>query len=45
MKESVEEMKRICNSYILFLQMDNAKYDWTIKVLQFYYENSIKVLD
>ena len=33
MKESVKEMKRISNSYILFLQMDNAKYDWTTEAL------------
>ena len=25
--------------------MDYAKYDWTTVALQFYYENSIKVLD
>ena len=45
MKESVEEMKKISNSYIIFLQIDNAKYHRTTEALQFYYENSIKVLD
>ena len=45
MKESVEEIKKISNSYIIFLQMDNVKYHWTTEALQFYYENSIKMLD
>ena len=45
MKESVGEMKKISNSYIIFLQMDNAKYHRTTEALQFYYENSIKELD
>ena len=33
MKESVEEMKKISNSYIIFLLMDNAKYHWTTEAL------------
>ena len=45
MKESVEEMKKISNSYIIFLQMGNVEYHWTTEALQFYCENSIKVLD
>ena len=45
MKESVEEMKKISNSYIIFRLMDNAKYHCTTEALQFYFENSIKVLD
>ena len=45
MKESDEEMKKISNLYIIFLQMDNSKYHWTTEAFQFYYENSIKMLD
>ena len=42
-------MKRWKNSDIsrdvLFLQIDNARYHWSIEALEFYYENNIKIID
>ena len=45
LEEAVEKMKEITNSETLYLQMDNARYHWTTKELEFYLEKSIKVID
>ena len=29
----------------LFLQIDSARYHWSVEALKFYYENNIKIID
>ena len=47
MEEAIEEMKKLrdISRDALFLQINNARYHWSIKVLEFYYENNIKIID
>ena len=30
---------------VLFLQIDNARYHWSIEALEFYYESNTKIID
>ena len=30
---------------VLFLQIDNERYHWSIEALEFYYENNIQIID
>ena len=47
LEEAIEEMKEFIDISrdVLFLQIDNAKYHWSIEALEFYYENNIKIID
>ena len=47
LEEAFEEMKELrdISKDVLFLQIDNAKYHWSIEALEFYYENKIKIID
>ena len=44
---AIEEMKELRNISrdVLFLQIDNTRYHWSIEALEFYYENNIKIID
>ena len=45
--EAIEEMKefRDISRDVLFLQIDNPRYHWSIEALEFYYENNIQIID
>ena len=45
--EAIEEMKefRDISRDVLYLQIDNARYHWSIEAFEFYYENNIKIID
>ena len=47
LEKAIEEMKELrdISRDVLFLQIDNARYHWSIEALEFYYENNIKVID
>ena len=47
LEEAIEEMKELrdISRDVLFLQIDNARYHWSIEALEFYYENNIKIID
>ena len=47
LEEAIEEMKELRDTSrdVLFLQIDNARYHWSIEALKFYYENNIKIID
>ena len=47
LEEAIEEMKELRDILrdVLFLQIDNARYHWSIEAFQFYYENNIKIID
>ena len=47
MEEAIEEMKELrdISRDVLFLQIDIARYHWSIEALEFYYENNIKIID
>ena len=45
LEEAVEEMLEIWNLDTVYLQIDNARYHWTIDVVELYKENNIKVID
>ena len=47
LEEAIEEMKelRYILRDVLFLQIDNAWYHWSIEALEFYYENNIQIID
>ena len=47
LKETMEEKKELrdISRDVLFLQIDNARYHWSIEALEFYYENNIKIID
>ena len=42
--EKINELNNISRD-VLFLQIDNARYHSPIEVLEFYYENNIKIID
>ena len=46
LEEAIEEMKELrdISRDVVFLQIDNARYHWSIEALEFYYENNIKFL-
>ena len=46
MEEAIEEMKELrdISRDVLFLQIDNARYHWSIEALEFYYEIISKLL-
>ena len=44
-KETMLEMKNFSGEENVIKLMDNARYHWANKILQFYQENSIKVID
>ena len=47
LEEAIEKMKELrgISRDILFLQFDNERYHRSIKALEFYYENNIKIID
>ena len=47
LEEAIEEMKELrdISRNVLFLQIDNARYHWSIEALEFYYESNIKIID
>ena len=45
LNQSLDEMKEIIKSDNIDIQMDSAKYHWTTKVFQFYYEKRVKLVD
>ena len=47
LEEAIEEMKELrdISKEVLFLQIDNARYHWSIEALEFYYENNIKIIN
>ena len=47
MEEAFEEMKELLDISrdVLFLQIKNARYHWSIEALESYYENNIKIID
>ena len=47
LEEAIGEMKKLRDTSrdVLFLQIDNAWYHWSIEALEFYYENNIKTID
>ena len=47
LEEAIKEMKELkdISRNVLFLQIDNARYHWSIEALEFYYENNIKIID
>ena len=47
LEQAIEEMKELrdISRDVLFLQIDNARYHWSINALEFYYENNIKIID
>ena len=47
LEEAFNEMNelRYISRDVLFLQIDNARYHWSIEALEFYYENNIKIID
>ena len=42
--EGKKEFRNISRDF-LFLEIDNARYHWSIEALEFYYENNIKIID
>ena len=47
LEEAIKEMKELrdISRDVVFLQIDNARYHWSIEVLEFYYEDNIKIID
>ena len=47
LEEAFEEIKELRDISwdVLFLQIDNARYYWSIKALKFYKENNINIID
>ena len=47
MEEVIGEMKELNNisKDVLFLQIDNARYHWSIEALEYYYEYNIKIIN
>ena len=47
MEKAIEEMKELrdISRDVLFLQIGNARYDWSIEAHEFYYESNIKIID
>ena len=45
LRESLKKIKFKLNSNELMLQLDNARYNWITKALEFYSNNGIKVID
>ena len=47
LEEVIEEMKELrdISRDVLFFQIDNARYHWSIEALEFNYENNIKIID
>ena len=45
LKEALEEIGSKLNNNEVMLQMDNSRYNWTSKALEFYSNNGIKVID
>ena len=47
LEEAIKEMKELrdISRDVLFLQIDNVRYHWSIEALEFYYENNIKIID
>ena len=47
LEEAIEEMNELrdISRDVLFLQIDNPRYHWSIEALEFYYENNIKIID
>ena len=47
LEEATEKIKalRDISRDVLFIQIGNARYHWSIEALEFYYENNIKIID
>ena len=45
LKKALKEIRSNFNSDEVILQIDNARYHWTTKALEFYSNNGIKVID
>ena len=47
LEEAIKEMKKLrdISRDVLFLQIENARYHWSIEALEFYFENNIKIID
>ena len=47
LEEAIGEMKELrgISRDVLFIQIDNARYHWSIEALEFYNENNTKIID
>ena len=45
LEEALEEIRFKLNSDEEILELDNARYNWTTKALEFYSNNGVKVID